>query len=553
MNSFSSINRNQDVGNLAAEDFDIIIIGGGITGAGIALDASIRGFRTLLVEKKDFAWGTSSRSTKLIHGGLRYLKQLEVSLVREVGLERAIVHKNAIHLVRPKKMLLPIVEDGSLGRIMSSIGLWIYDFLADVNTPEKRKMLDKKETLKTESLLREDIILGGGIYYEYRTDDSRLTIEILKKAIEKGALAINYLEATEILYHENIVSGIKAFDHLSKETVNINSRHIVNAAGPWVDTVRSLDRDGIQNKSLLLSKGIHIVVAHKSLPLKQAIYFDVAQDERMIFAIPRDGVCYIGTTDTVYSGKIDNPQPTLEDVKYLLEAVNYMFVGIELSVQDVQSSWCGLRPLINEKGKDSSELSRKDEIFESSSGLISIAGGKLTGYRKMAERLVDLLVKKEKLTNPDKNYKTCKTKKEKVSGGDFNSLEDLKVYRKVLQRYYGINGIQPEAIKHLLFKYGSNTDLILQKIAHINSGKRQEDMIRAEVWYSVNYEMTCTLNDFFIRRTGMLYFERPRIEMLVDIVTKEMAELLNWNTKRIQEEKNKFRKEYKNVLTFIKS
>ena len=204
---FSATNRALIQRSAFSEPFDLLVIGGGITGAGIALDAITRGLKVLLVEKKDFAWGTSSRSTKLIHGGLRYLKQMEFGLVHEVGVERAIVHKNAPHIVLPEKMLLPIIEEGSLGKMLSSLGLWVYDRLANVEQEERRKMLEKDEVAQLEPLLRQDVLLGGGLYYEYRTDDARLTIETLKTAVEKGAVVLNYTEVYDFIYKDNAYVG----------------------------------------------------------------------------------------------------------------------------------------------------------------------------------------------------------------------------------------------------------------------------------------------------------------------------------------------------------
>src|SRR5687767_10228842 len=392
MSNFSINERPATIHKLITEEYDLLIIGGGITGAGIALDAASRGLKTALIEKNDFAFGTSSRSTKLIHGGLRYLKQLEFGLVKEVGSERAIVHKLAPHLVIPEKMLLPLSEKKGMGYWLTSIGLKIYDWLAGVRPADQRKMLTKQQTLKYEPLLRKEDVKGGAIYAEYRTDDARLTMEIVKTAAIHGADLLSYSEAHEFLYREDLITGVKATDHLSGEVFDIQAKVVVNAAGPWVDELRDINKSK-EGKRLHLTKGVHIVVAHQKFPVKQAIYFNV-DDGRMIFAIPRGRATYIGTTDTFYDGDKDNVLTSRQDAEYLVAAVNSNFPTVGLSVADIESSWAGLRPLIHEEGKSASELSRKDEIFESATGLISIAGGKLTGYRKMAERVVNLVIKK---------------------------------------------------------------------------------------------------------------------------------------------------------------
>jgi len=399
----------------------LLIIGGGITGAGIALDAASRGLRTALIEKEDFASGTSSRSTKLIHGGLRYLKQLEFALVKEVGSERAIVHKLAPHLVVPEKMLLPLYEKRGLGYWLTSIGLKIYDWLAGVKPEDQRKMLTRPQTLKYEPLLKADDVKGGAIYAEYRTDDARLTIEITKLAITKGACIANYIMATDFIYENEKIVGVKATDLISKSELTINAKTVVNATGPWVDELRSTNKSK-EGKELHLTKGVHIVVPYHRLPVRQAIYFDVP-DGRMIFAIPRGRITYIGTTDTDYRGDKDHVVTSREDAQYLLHAVNETFPDALLTFADIESSWAGLRPLIHEEGKSASELSRKDEIFESPTGLISIAGGKLTGYRKMAERVVDKVIDRD---FSDRDLSECKTHELIFPGGDFREYAEVK-------------------------------------------------------------------------------------------------------------------------------
>ena len=259
--AFSATKRKEYISSLTNEELDLLVIGGGITGAGIALDAISRGLKVGLIEKSDFGSGTSSRSTKLIHGGLRYLKQLEFGIVREVGQERAILHNNAPHIVIPEKMLLPIIEGGSLGKKSTSLGLFVYDFLAGVKSDERRYMLSKSETLEQEPLLREDILKGGGVYIEYRSDDSRLVIEVMKTAVEKGAICLNYAPCKELLYENGKVVGAQFLDDISQQMHTIKAKQTINACGPWVDTIRKID-NSLKGKRLHLTKGVHIVVVN---------------------------------------------------------------------------------------------------------------------------------------------------------------------------------------------------------------------------------------------------------------------------------------------------
>ena len=238
MNTFSFFNREKTIKELQSEEFDLLVVGGGITGAGIALDAASRGMKVALIEKNDFASGTSSKSTKLIHGGLRYLKQFDFWLVKEVGTERAIVHKLAPHLVVPEKMILPLVDGGTYGSWLTSVGLKIYDVLAAVEGEDKRKMLDQKEALKKEPLLPKPLLKGAGYYAEYRTDDARLTLELIKTALDYNAKPINYSEVLEFLYKDNRVIGATIKDVLTHAVFNVKSKYIINATGPWVDHLR---------------------------------------------------------------------------------------------------------------------------------------------------------------------------------------------------------------------------------------------------------------------------------------------------------------------------
>jgi glycerol-3-phosphate dehydrogenase len=554
MELFSALLRKDYIQKLESETFDLLIVGGGITGAGIALDAVSRGLKVALVEKKDFAWGTSSRSTKLIHGGLRYLKQFEIALVREVGLERAIVYHNARHVVRPEKMLLPIVEKGSLGKTMSSLGLWVYDYLADVKKSEKRRMLTKEDTANKEPLLRTDVLKGGGLYYEYRSDDARLTIENIKTAHKKGAVCLNYTEVVDYVEDdEQQICGVKVVEHISNKKISIKAKVVVNATGPWVDELRRIGNGEVKGKRLHLTKGIHVVVPRKRLPLQQSAYFDVEGDDRMLFAIPRGNVTYIGTTDTTYKEKISNPVANIEDINYVLNATNFMFPSCKLSQDDVISTWAGLRPLIHEDGKDPSELSRKDEIFYAKNGLISIAGGKLTGYRKMAERTLDVVLEKlvDKYPNNYDHIQACTTEHTPLNG-NFGSEKELEEF--IIARSGEVTQIQlsQEDVSSLVFKYGRDTDIIIEKAFELYTtiSDPQKRIHTAELWYSIEHEMSNNLCDYLIRRSGRLYFERPSLQNLYPALLESMADIFKWDISIKEKYAKEFESEFLEVLSF---
>ena len=532
---FSVLDRKQQLQTIQASTFDLIIIGGGVTGAGIGLDAASRGLSVCLVEKNDFASGTSNKSTKLIHGGLRYLKQFEVGLVRESGSERSIVHNLAPHLVIPEKMLLPLIKGGTYGKWMTSIGLWVYDFLANVSGKDRRTMLNKKQTLEKEPLLDKNTILGGGYYAEYRTDDGRLTIEILKKAAEYGASIINYCEMESFIYGKNSkIESVNCIDVNTGKKLNIKAKTFVSAAGPWVDLLRKKD-NSITDKYLQLTKGIHIVFPFEKLPISQSIYFDVS-DGRMIFAIPRGKTTYVGTTDTNYYGSLDRVVATKQDATYLLKAVNHTFEGINLTLDDIESNWTGLRPLIHEVDKEPSELSRKDELFISDSGLISIAGGKLTGYRKMADRVIKAVLK-EIAPNRKGLFKKSRTMKIPLVTPAIHSDKEVALYQQELSKRLTLLGIDDSYFsKYLCTTYGRNTDLILEKFPQINANSLEEQLIRSELWYCIHFEMVNSLSDFFVRRTARLYFDIGSVTQFMEVILQDFSSYFEWSKTRIEKE-----------------
>ncbi|REE78772.1 glycerol-3-phosphate dehydrogenase [Paenibacillus taihuensis] len=585
---FSASMRTAYLENMASELLDVLIIGGGITGAGIAWDASRRGLRAGLVEMGDYAQGTSSRSTKLVHGGLRYLKQGEVKLVAEVGRERALLHRHAPHVVIPAPMLMPVYKGGTFGYYASSIGLYIYDRLARVKHAERRRMYRREKTEALEPLLKREGLKGSGHYYEYRTDDARLTLEVMKTAHRHGASIVNYAKAEEMLYRDGVICGARVKDVRSGKSYDIYARKIVNAAGPWVDHVRSLDGK-VEGKRLMLTKGVHLVVDYAKLPVKQAIYIDVP-DGRMIFIIPRDGKTYFGTTDTFYHDDPGEAVATRADRDYLLNAVNAAFPTVRLTSADIESSWAGVRPLIHEDGKSPSEISRKDEVFISDKGLVTIAGGKLTGFRKMAEKVVDL-VAAEVREGTGRKFGGCTTHKEVLSGGDYSGYPSFEAMCEALLLEGERQGVPEEVLSGWVARYGSNAPQLLARYAayeraeaseqkaaadaaglpvaaareddgasiggggsaggtggagaaagrritvavgraESSQNARLERALRAELDFAVEEEMTCSAVDFLLRRTGMILFDRKRAEKLTSSVIRLLGQRFGWNEEK---------------------
>ncbi|MEH7252948.1 glycerol-3-phosphate dehydrogenase/oxidase [Neobacillus niacini] len=546
--SFSARIRENLLGMMPDEQYDLLVIGGGITGAGIALDASLRGMKVALIEMQDFAAGTSSRSTKLVHGGLRYLKQFQVGMVAEVGKERGIVYENGPHVTKPEWMLLPLHKGGTFGPLSTSIGLRIYDFLAGVKRVERRSMLSRKETITKEPLVKREGLMGGGYYVEYRTDDARLTIEVIKAAFDKGAHILNYVKVEEFIYQNKMITGVRVKDMLTNKTLTLLAKKVVNAGGPWVDNIRKKDYSR-NNKQLRLTKGVHIVIDQSVFPLRQAVYFDTP-DGRMMFAIPRDGKTYVGTTDTFYEGDASHPKMLMSDREYILNAIHFMFPEVKVTDKNVESSWAGVRPLIYEEGKDPSEISRKDEIWETESGLITIAGGKLTGYRKMAESVVNLIVKC--LGENGQIYKGSKTKTYPISGGNVGGSKGFLQYISVKEQEATEYGFTKEEGRWFAQLYGSNVDEIFQYARNYDDEIEKLKLTRsvyAQLLYAIEHEMVITPADFFIRRTGALFFNIEWVHTWKDEVIVFMKVKLGWNMDQTAQYKAELEKELRDAVT----
>ncbi|MDQ0298894.1 glycerol-3-phosphate dehydrogenase [Salibacterium salarium] len=543
---FSTQQRDAQREYLENTSFDMIVIGGGITGSGIALDAVTRGMKVALIERKDFASGTSSRSGKLIHGGLKYLKNFEFSIVKEVGRERDIVYNNARHLVYPINMVFPLIKGESFNKLTLKAGLTVYDRLAGVKSEERHEIHSKKSTLQNEPLFHKKTVTGSGEYVEYRTDDSRLTMETAKTAFEKGAAVLNYTEMTDFIRDdEEKITGILVNDHLNEDSFPLHGTYIVNAAGPWVDEVRKKDHP-ITGKHMVHAKGIHLVFPYEKIPVHSSIYFQ--HNGRMIAVIPRGDTTYVGSTESLYEEDMDNIYVYKSECNYLIGCLYDMFPDLDISIDDIASSWAGIRPLIGHDNSKPSELSRHDEIFESEAGLITIAGGKLTGYRKMAERIMDYVARRGNI-----KLSPSQTEWVPLAGGNFASDQDMHLYINELYKQYEHLQLSKQDIHTYVFRYGSRTELLLEQIesfdtTYTNHEKRN---IAAEAMYTVEHEMVATLADFYDRRTSYLLFDIDRVKRTEPVVTEILANKLNWDSYRKENERHSIQVLIDQALTFL--
>ena len=523
--------RKKTLDTLMTEKMDLLIIGGGITGAGLALQAGAQKLKTGLIDMQDFAAGTSSRSTKLVHGGLRYLKQFEVELVADITKERAVVSSNAPHIVTPEWMLLPVYDEpgASFTDFSADVALDLYDRLAEVDPKWHHTLISREEILNDIPTLKADGLIKGGLYLDYFNDDARLTIEIMKKAADLGTLLANYVKATGFLYDEaGQILGVTAEDTLTGEVYEIKAEVVVNATGPWSDETRQKQKEE-SSERMLPAKGVHLVVDSSVLPVKHTIYTDTGlEDERMIFIIPRGEKTYFGTTDTPYEGDLAEPPVIQEDIDYLLEAVNTRFPEVHLTMDNIETGWSGLRPLILEEGAtDSSSISRTHDVFVSSAGLVTIAGGKLTDYRLMAQDTFDqILVELEQKTGS--KHEKVETRDIPLSGGELPAEMEFGVFVKKMTEQGINNDLTKDQAQKLVKWYGANVETVFGLKDQAKAIDLPLDVALSLI-YALTYEMVISPVDFFLRRTDILLFNTEKIDEWKDPVIDYMAEYFDWS------------------------
>ncbi len=543
---FSARTRAKNLETLARAPFDLLIVGGGITGAGIARDAALRGLRVALVERRDFAAGTSSRSSKLIHGGIRYLQQGDVGLVMEAANERRVLRRIAPHLARPIQLILPVHSRGGYAKI--SAGLWTYDRMARVLKEERNQMLSRDETLGLEPLLRPDHVYGAGMYYEYLTDDARLVMANLKSAATLGAVVANYAEVVGLVNEAGRLTGAVVKDSVSGGELPVRAAVIVNAAGPWVDNVRVLQGDG-ERPRLHLTKGIHLMLRCERLPVSHIVVMNTP-DHRAVFVVPRGAVVYLGTTDTDYDGGYDDPSITLDDATYLLDAANATFAVDRIGLDDVVGACAGLRPLLHQDGKKPTEISRKDDIMVGPTGLLSIAGGKLTTYRKMAERAVDLAVERLTAQGVRLPEKRGESDQELLSGGDTG--DDVIAFATRLKNRWP--QVPADIVDRLVTLYGSNGERMVEAMAGDPTLAQRcapdVAVTRGEVAHAVREEMTLTLHDFLERRARLFLWDPNNGLTAAPEVARLMGRLLGWDDRRLQAELESYKQHVHEVKSF---
>src|SRR5213080_737967 len=506
---------------------DVLIIGGGITGVGIARDAASRGFRTALIDKADFGAGTSSHSSRLIHGGIRYLEQGAFRLVFEASHERQVLLTIAPHLVRPLAFLFPVYRGGRVPAWKLRAGMWLYDLLSAFRNVRWHRWLRATKVRRVEPGLRDRGLIGAALYYDAQTDDARLVIATVRSALRAGALAANYVETTALLKPDGRIRGAVVRDVLTGQTATIRAQVVVNATGPWSDRLRRLD-DPHAPAILRLTKGAHVTVPRRRLANEHAVTLFSPIDGRVMFVLPWGELSYIGTTDTDADASPDALRVTAEDVTYLLRSANAAFPDAHLASNDVVSAWVGLRPLLREDHASPSQVSREHKVFESEHGLISIAGGKLTTYRVMARDVVDRVAARLHALDGRPRAPRPPTDRMPLPGGEARDLEIL--VKTAATRV-------PEATaRHLVRRYGSEAAAVLNLVDRdralgqpIVAGRPD---IWAEVTQAVEREMAVRLSDVLVRRLHLFYAARDQGVPATSAVADRLAAALGWDGDR---------------------
>ncbi len=534
----STLNRETSLARFRDEEFDLAVIGGGINGAAAARDAAMRGLKVALIERGDFASATSSRSSKLIHGGFRYLPQGQFKLVYTALRERErLRHVTAPHLVRPIEFLFPVYRGRGFNRFTMSMGLTLYDLFASMPFKEWHSSLNAAEVRETEPALSRDGLTGGATYFDAWADDARITFENVLDADLHGAAVANYAAVEEFVRTGDKITAARVRDLIGGAACELRAKKFLNATGPWVDEIRRMD-DPASRPCVRLTKGAHLVFARTTLPVREAI---VLGDEhgRIVFVMPHDRYVLVGTTDTDFSGDPANVAADRADIDYLLGVLAESLPGIKLTTEDVASSFAGLRALVTagEGSASPSQVPREEVILESASGLITVAGGKLTTHREIAQKLVDRVMKA--LGKP---AGICPTLTTPLPGARALGRTDREARDDVSLRKIG-----HDAAEILNARYGTRAPIVAAIAAESPELAaplaRGCPAIGAEVVNAVRNEMAHSLNDFLIRRTALSWRYPVEAEAAAPAVARIMASELGWDSARAEQELAGFKHE----------
>ena len=542
---FSFETRAAHLDAMAAEPVDLLIIGGGVTGAGIARDAAMRGIRTAIVDKGDFGCGTSSRSSRLVHGGLRYLEHGHLRLVFEASRERRILQKIAPHLVWPRSFLFPVHRGARVPRWKVEAGLWLYDVLALFRNVRRHEMLGKRGMLRAEPGLRSKGLKGGARYYDAQCDDARLALANVRDAVRHGALAANYAQVDQLETADGRAGGARVTDLVTGAQYAIRALSVVNATGPWSDELRASEGE----KAVLhCTKGTHIVVSRRRMGNHEALIFTSPIDGRVMFMVPWGTITYIGTTETECEQRPDEVRADADDVIYLLRSVNAYFPEARLTFDNVLATWAGVRPLLRKaESEDPRAVSREHAILESGTGLISIVGGKLTTYRKMAAQVVDVVCKRLHELDGRPVAGRALTDKRPLPGGEMRDLDLLIDSTEA-------DGLPRAVATHLVHTYGSETAAVARLATSEPAMAEPVVAGHATVWaelvHAMRREMAITLSDLLIRRTHLFYVAPDQALERAPAVAQLAMREMGWDNARRNAELEAYKYEVARSVAF---
>ena len=513
---FSADSRQENLEFLSCQEFDVLVIGGGITGVSVARDAAGRGLRTALIERGDFGQGTSSRSSRLIHGGLRYLENYQFSLVFQCCNERRLMRRVAPRLIRPLPFLYPLYRGQKPAPWKLRLGLTLYDVLGLLQNVQPHRWQSAQEAARREPLLGGRGLLGAARFYDAHVDDARLTMSIARAAHSEGAVIANYAEAVGLLKSNQRVHGVAVRDRVGGAELEARAKVVINATGVWVDLVREQDVH-FKGATIRPTRGVHLVIPRVRLNTQHAITFDSPRDGRHIFLIPWGKHALVGTTDTDYEGDLDQPAASRDDVEYLLEALSHIFPGAQVGPDDVVATFAGLRPLLYAEG-GTYALSREHQVLESPSGLISAVGGKLTTARLIAEQIMDRVERHLARQFGIRAAHGCRTKEPIPGGGITHVVAAVR---------------DTEAHTHLVDTYGADAAWVLAYVEeNPELGERilsEMPYLMAEALYAVQHEMALSLGDVLTRRTRVIYGARDGGLERAGAVAEVLAPRLGWD------------------------
>lgn len=537
---FSAHSRRAALDLLSHARFDVLVVGGGITGAGVARDAAMRGLRTALVEQHDFGSGTSSRSSRLIHGGLRYLEHGWLHLVFESSRERRTLLRIAPHLVRPLAFTWPVYDEARVPLWKLGAGLFLYDALAFFrNVGGNHQRLLPEKVVELEPAIRRDQLRGGARYYDAATDDVRLTLATVRAAAEAGATIVNHAEVRLLRRAGAHVTGATVVDRLTGKAVDVTARAVVNATGPWSDAIRRM-ADPQATTSVRGTKGVHIAVPRDRVGNRDALTILSAVDGRVMFVLPAGSLTIIGTTDTDYTGPIDEVRATRADVDYLLRSANQYFPAARLQASDVTAAWAGIRPLVAGGGSDPGSTSREHSITWTAPGLLTVTGGKLTTYRSMAASVVNQVVRALGVS-----VRPAATHQAVLPGGDMRSMdEEIAAATATI-------GIPPLA-EHLVRMHGTAWHavwtIVGTNVALSAPVVPTLPYIVAELHYAVEQEMALTLGDLLIRRLHIAFETRDHGMGAAPAAARVVGPLLEWSESDYAAQMAEYRSEVSRIF-----